>query len=146
LPDGETRSELSEEEVRPDGTRVVRHVVTSQSDGVAPAQQADWMKSVRAQLEQAAAVSPEAADEIFQALGELESGGATVKVVRQSQVVSGSELSGPPVGTPSPMAVQWNDGQRYPCSVVERKGDQCLVEFGDGSRRWVPAAALVSRS
>lgn len=157
LPDGESRTETDEEEVRPDGTRVARHVVVSRSDGVAPEQQESMMKQIRGQLEGAAATSPEHANRIFQALGRLQSGDATVKVISTSTTRSGggADLSSLPAdlqaqvaaalgGTPRPstVTVEWSDGQRYPGKLVEEESDQCLVEFSDGSRRWVPAGAV----
>jgi hypothetical protein len=38
--------------------------------------------------------------------------------------------------------VQWADGNRYPATVVQSAGAQCLVSFPDGQQRWVEAQYL----
>jgi hypothetical protein len=38
--------------------------------------------------------------------------------------------------------VAWTDGNRYPATVVQAQGDQCLCAMSDGQQQWVPAAQL----
>lgn len=40
------------------------------------------------------------------------------------------------------VAVVSSDGSSRPATLLEEQDEQCLVEFGDRSRRWVPAAAV----
>lgn len=38
--------------------------------------------------------------------------------------------------------VRWADGNRYPATVMQAAGAQCLVAFQDGQQRWVDAQYL----
>jgi hypothetical protein len=40
--------------------------------------------------------------------------------------------------------VQWADGNRYPATVQQQNGSQCLVSFPDGRTQWVEAQYLLS--
>jgi hypothetical protein len=57
-----------------------------------------------------------------------------------------------PYGPPRPASfgagalvyVQWSDGNRYPATVQQVSGGQCLVLFNDGRQQWVEARYLTS--
>jgi hypothetical protein len=55
----------------------------------------------------------------------------------------------PPYGSPQAaygagalVYVQWADGNKYPATVQQVAGSQCLVLFNDGRRQWVEARFL----
>ncbi len=146
LPDGETRTEVDEEEVRPDGTRVVRHVVTSQSNGASPQVENPMMQGFRQQLEQAARDNPDKADKIMQALHQLEQSPPALfgmgNLGGMSVVQSTTSVSMQVRPQPATVRVAWSDGNEYPGTLLEERDGQCLVRFGDGTERWLPASAL----
>jgi hypothetical protein len=54
---------------------------------------------------------------------------------------------GPPPAAFGPGArvyVQWADGNRYPATVSQSSGNQCLVVFPDGQQRWVEMQYLTT--
>jgi len=161
LPDDD-RTELSEEEVRPDGTRIVRRVVSTKTDGSAGLP-GSLSEQVHAALEQASRDRPEHAERIQQALAKLESGQASVQVVSQfsanSTSVHGSaglaalpadlreqvaEFFGnaAPEPTATSVTVKWSDGRVYSGILIRQQGGDCLIQFNDGSRRWIPSSAV----
>lgn len=166
LPDG-NRVVTEEERVGPDGTRVRRRVEVSQS---ASGRMPDLMGHVNEMLAQ---VQEQARQGGVQ--GGVQGGGqGSVHEVRHEHVEMSShtsvqgdwedmppEVQGmlagmgidlsaakprpEPEPEPVPVLVQWPDGARYPGKLVETREQQALVEFSDGSRRWVPEASVIRR-
>lgn len=146
LPDGEMRTEVDEEEVRPDGTHIVRHVVTSNANAASPQVQNPMLQGFREQLEQAARDNPDKADKIMQALHELEQNPpplfAMGGVGGMSVVQSTTSVSVQVRPQPATVSVAWSDGNEYPGTLKEARDGQCLIRFVDGTERWVPASAV----
>jgi len=147
LPDGE-RMIAEEESVSPDGTRVKRRVEVSQG-GVAPTM--DLMGQVNQMLAQVQGQALQASEH------------RTVKhvqVIKSETTVQGDMPAGvedmlagmgitfgPTVSAPvsKDVIVTWPDGAQYAGKLVEEREQQALVEFLDGSRRWVPKGSVRSR-
>ena len=54
------------------------------------------------------------------------------------RIAPGAELFFRVQGTPgSRVTVTWSNGQRYPGTVQQVSGSQCLVVFPDGQHHWV---------
>jgi hypothetical protein len=59
----------------------------------------------------------------------------------------GAPPYGPPPAAFGPGArvyVQWADGNKYPATVTQSSGNQCLVMFPDGQQRWVEMQYLTT--
>ncbi len=146
LPDGETRTEVDEEEVRPDGTHIVRHVVTSHASAASPQVEIPMLQGFRQQFEQVARDNPDEADKIMRALHQLEQSPpplfAMGGMVGMSVVQSTTSVSVQGRPKAATVRVAWSDGNEYPGTLQEERDGQCLIRFGDGIERWVPASAV----
>ena len=47
------------------------------------------------------------------------------------------QMGQPPNAPGSRVQVTWSNGQRYPATVSQVSGSQCLVVFPDGQQHWV---------
>jgi len=50
----------------------------------------------------------------------------------------------PTFGAGARVLVQWADGNRYPATVQQSAGGQCLVIFPNGQQQWVAVQYLTS--
>jgi hypothetical protein len=149
LPDGE-QTVTEEESVSPDGTRVKRRVEVSRG-GAGPS--GDLMDQVNQMMAQVQG----------KALQENEQ--RTVKHVEHRVISSETTVEGDmpdgvedmlagmgitfgptaPAAVSKDVVVTWPDGAQYGGTLVEEREEQALVEFADGSRRWVPIGSVQRR-
>lgn len=148
LPDTE-RVVTEEESVSPDGTRVKRRVEVSRGEAGAPV---DLMGQVNQMLSQVQGPALQANEQ------------RTVKHVQHRVISSETTVEGDmPDGVEDMLAgmgitfgpsepaaskdvsVTWPDGAQYDGTLIEEREQQALVEFSDGSRRWVPIGSVERR-
>lgn len=151
----ETESTVTEQErIEPDGTRTMHRVHVSRSNaGPMP----DLMGHVnqmladvqgRAHGKQVENVRHERVEVSSQTTveGDWDDMPPEAREMLAAMGVTLPNAQPPPTATPpGAVWVDWPDGSRYTGKLIEARADQALVEFSDGSRRWVPRSSIVER-